>query len=164
MLGNSNGYDSVSFCYVFSFILNPWPFVSLLAFQCLLCVFPFITSPVIFPPHSSHPFLILSLGCLYIVFVLPLVFVSLFRDVPFSVFLFLVTPSWCVVPHVSLLVCFECCFFFALHFLSLLVATPSLFPALATTHLFPLIPECELQPDIYPALTHCCGNRPSYVR
>ena len=46
-----------------------------------LCVFHFVTSPVLFSPHSTHLFLVLSLVCLYIVFVPPLVSVSSFCDV-----------------------------------------------------------------------------------
>ena len=66
--------DAGFYCFLSGFILKPWASVSLLAFVC----FPFVTSPVPFLPFSPHLFLITSLVCLYIVFVIPLVFVSLF--------------------------------------------------------------------------------------
>ena len=45
-------------------------------------VFPFVTSPVLFPPHSPHLFLIPLLVSVYLVFVLPALLVSSLCDVP----------------------------------------------------------------------------------
>ena len=70
------------------FILKPCPCVSLLAFQGLLCVFPsqcfsvhYLTCP--FPTSLTSPVPDpLDSVSVYIVFVLPHVFVSSFSDVP----------------------------------------------------------------------------------
>ena len=96
--------------------LKPCPFVSLLAFLILPCVFPFITAPVHFLPSSFTspvPDPLVSVP-VYIVFVLLRVFVGLFlnvlRDV--SLLLGLGLPLSCcystfcssvpqVSPHVS---------------------------------------------------------------
>ena len=113
------------FFVVFYFEIKPWRVSSSFSVSPVcssISVFPFVTSPVIFPPLSPHLFLILSLVCLYIVFVLPLIFF----------------PLWCFtllrqsVPGYPVLVCrssclsfgrflvsyfsfwFELCFFFAL--------------------------------------------------
>ena len=98
-------------------------------------VFLFITTPVLFPPHSPHLFFFLSLVCLYIVFVLHLVIVSLFCDVlcdvprytvglscswfPHPGLLFLTSPIWCVFGFGFLLIVLIWTLLFYLHFVFL---------------------------------------------
>lgn len=89
--------NSVSFCCVFGFSLKPCPCVYLLAFQFLLffplCVFPFITLPVLFTSLDPGPLISVPL---YIVFALPHVFALCFLSLLVATLHFIFLTSFCV--------------------------------------------------------------------
>ena len=57
-------HDSVSCCVFYLFWYRA--LVCHFLLFTFFCVFPFVTSPVLFPPHSAHLFLIPSIVCLCI--------------------------------------------------------------------------------------------------